>query len=187
MKGFKHLIVVVLATALLGSGALAQRREGRGRDDRSNPPRAGDWLMKNKNLAPQDREKALENDPNFKNLPPDRQQRLRKRLEWFNTLPPERQQHVLNNMNAWNSLTPEQQARAKDLFGRYRQLPMERKRVMRQAFTMLRGLDPVQRQAAIESPRFKSTFSDSERDLLRGMTELSIGPAHEEDEYAGEQ
>jgi hypothetical protein len=63
-------------------------------------------------------------------------------------------------------------------------LPLDRKHAMRQAFSRLHTMNPQQREQAIDSPEFKSQFNDNERELLRGMTQLNIGPAHEADETA---
>jgi hypothetical protein len=146
----------------------------------------GDWIKEHRNQPPQEQKKALRNDPRFQQLPPERKQRLEQRLDQFNSLPPERQEHVLNNMERWNQLSPEQRTRAKSLFTQFRLLPLDRKRAMRQAFSKLRTMNPQQREQAIDSPEFKNQFNDNERDLLRGMTQLNVGPAHEADDNAGQ-
>jgi hypothetical protein len=41
----------------------------------------------------------------------------------------------------------------------------------------LRNMAPDQREAVINSERFKSMFSDQERDMMRGATRLPLAPA----------
>jgi Protein of unknown function (DUF3106) len=179
----------VLALAMLTASAFAQPRDDRKNDNKNNTahqqqqrPRLGDWIKEHKGQPPQEQKKALQNDPRFKSLPPDTQQRYIQRLDQFNSLPPERQQHVLNNMERWNQLSQDQRNRAKSLFTQFRLLPLDRKRAMRQAFSRLHVMTPQQRDQAIDSTEFKNEFNDNERDLLRGMSQLNIGPAHEADE-----
>ena len=38
-------------------------------------------------------------------------------------------------------------------------------------------MPPAQREAVIDSERFKSMFSDQERDMMRGVTRLPLAPA----------
>jgi hypothetical protein len=47
-------------------------------------------------------------------------------------------------------------------------------------------MPPQQREQAIDSPEFRNQFSDNERDLLRGMNQLNVGPIHEADDNGGQ-
>src|SRR5436305_14146955 len=84
-----------LATALVFSGTvsaqdrnyrtLAQNKNngqssGSNRNAPSGKRHAGDWLRRYQNLPPQDQEKAVRNEPQFKTLPTHRHSTLRNHL-----------------------------------------------------------------------------------------------------------
>lgn len=138
---------------------------------------AGDWLRRYKDLPPAEQERALQNDPAFRSLPPERQQRLRQRLQHFSSLPPQQQLRMLNRMETWEHLTPEQKQQARQIFFQMRQLPPDRQRMVITAVRNLRAMPPAQREAVIDSERFRSMFSDQERDMMRGVTRLPLAPA----------
>ena len=137
---------------------------------------AGDWLRRYKDLAPDEQERALQNDPGFRSLPPARQQMLRQRLQHFSSLPPQQQLRVLNRMETWEHLTPEQKQQARQVFSQMRQLPPDRQRQVITAVHDLRAMPPDQRERIINSDRFKSMFSDQEREMMRGATRLPLAP-----------
>jgi Protein of unknown function (DUF3106) len=138
---------------------------------------AGDWLRRYKDLPPEEQERALQNDPAFRRLPPERQQLLKQRLQRFSDLPPQKQIQVLNRMETWEHLTPEQKQQALQIRSQMLQLPPDRQRMVRTAVRDLAAMPPAQREQIINSDRFKSTFSDQERDILRGATHLPLAPA----------
>lgn len=186
VKRLNAIAVVLVTLAMLTGGAFARGKDDR-KDNGKKPaqqqqrPVTGEWLKEHRNQPVQEQKKELEKDPRFQKLTPDQQQHILQRLDHFNSLPPARKDHVITNMERFAQMPAEQQSRAKTLFSQFRMLPLDRKRAMRQAFSRLRGMKPQERQQAIESQEFKSQYSDSERDLLRGMTELNVGPAHDED------
>jgi len=138
-------------------------------------PRMGDWLRKHATLPPREQERDLENDPAFRSLPAQQQDRLRDRLQKFNSLPPDRRQRILQRMDAWDRMTPDQRDRARDLFQRFRSVPEDRRKAMGFALRNLRNMSPEQRRNVMASPQFRSSFSDDERNIIRGMTDLNIG------------
>jgi Protein of unknown function (DUF3106) len=184
------IIVVLVTLAMLTGGAFARGKDDR-KDNGKKPaqqqqhPVTGEWLKEHRNQPVQEQKKELEKDPHFQKLTPDQKQHIMQRLDHFNSLPPDRKEHVITNMERFAQMPTEQQNRAKALFSQFRMLPVDRKLALRQGFARLRRLKPQERQPAIESQEFKSQYSDSERDLLRGMTELNVGPAHDEDVNAG--
>jgi len=137
----------------------------------------GDWLRRYKDLPPAEQERALQNDPVFRRLPPARQQLLRQELRHFSSLPPQQQLRILNRMEIWEHLTPEQKRQALQIFGQIRQLPPVRQRAVSMAIHDLRAMPPAQREQIINSPRFRSMFSDQEREMMRGATRLPLAPA----------
>jgi hypothetical protein len=181
-----RFIAALLLTSLLAvAGASAQhpgygenrdRPQGGQRGEWHRQGGAGSWLRRHQDLPPAEQRRALESDPDFRSLPPERQQALRQGLDHFNSLPPEQRQRVLQRMETWARLTPAQKDRARNFFSQYRGLPDDRKQAVRSAFGNLQAMSPQDRQRALESPAFRNTFSFQERDILRGMTDLNIGP-----------
>ena len=136
-------------------------------------PHRGDWLRKYGDLPAPQQERQLRQDPNFRNLPPEQQQHLLDTLHSFDNLPPDRKATLLNRMETFEHLTPQQQQQARGLFQRYRSLPEDRRGKVSQAYRELQGLSPEQRSQLLNSEQFRSTFSDEERELLRGMADLT--------------
>jgi hypothetical protein len=141
-------------------------------------PHRGDWLRKYMALSPDEQEKQLEQDPSFRSLPPEKQNHLLERLRKFNSQPPEKKAKILNRMETFEHMTPEQQAAARNLFQRYRSLPDDQRSKVSQAYRRLRGMPPQARDQLLSSDEFRNDFTDEERDLLRGMTDLNVEPSH---------
>ena len=196
----KLVTLALLAAVLLPASAWAQRSQGRSQgsnSQRMQPPAGspdqrrggwvrhrragqgahfGDWLRKNRNLTPEEQERALADDRRFQQLSPEAQQRLRERLREFNNLSPEEQDRILNRMDRFGHLTPEQQKRARELFDRMRALPDDRRRKIHQTFGELRGLTPEEREARLNSEPLSTELSAEERDLMRQMFTLPPPP-----------
>lgn len=137
---------------------------------------AGDWLRQHKDLPPEEQELALQNDPNFRRLSPQQQQHRLEQLREFSSLPPAQQLRILNRMETWEHLTPEQKQQARQVFSQMRQLPPDRRRLVHKAIDNLRQMPPDQREQIIDSDRFKGTFSDREREVMRDATRLPLAP-----------
>jgi hypothetical protein len=137
----------------------------------------GDWLRTHRELPLQEQQKALQSDPQFRKLPPQQQQRLENRLQNFNSLPPQEQQRRLNRIETWEHLTPQQKTQARQLASQWQQLAPQRRQMMKTAIGDLRAMPPEQRERVLDSPRFKSMFSEQERGMLRDTTKLPLAPA----------
>ncbi len=135
--------------------------------------RAGEWLQQHGHLAPDQQQKALDNDPDFKKLPPQRQEQLREQLRKFSSLPPEQQKQWLNRIQFMESLTPEQRQRLRAANQHFQGLPQERKMMVRTALRHLRQMDPQGREQVFQSQQFRDTFSEDEQGLLRNLAEIS--------------
>ena len=170
------VVVALLAAGTANGQRLRNVQQGQGQ--RRAEGRPGDWLRKNRNLPPAEQRRALERDPAFRSLPPQRQQQLQQRLEHFNSLPPEQQNRILQRMDTFERLNPEQRQHARDVFSQFRSLPPDRQIMLRRAFRGMHDMSPAERQRLVDSPAYRSTFTDQERNLLRGMTDLNVGPAH---------
>jgi len=133
----------------------------------------GDWLNEHKDLPPEQQEKLLENDPNFKKLPPERQAELRERLRKFNNLSPEQQQRVRQRMQFMASLTSDQRQQVRDANQQLQGLPQDRQVMVHKALRHLRQMDPQQREQEMNSERFKGIFSDKERGILGKLAAIN--------------
>jgi hypothetical protein len=139
-----------------------------------NPGRKmGDWLREHQNLSPDQQEKLLESDPNFKRLPPERQSELKERLRKFNSLPPQQRERALQRMEFMASLTPEQRQQIRLASEQLQGLPQDRQIMVHKALRHLRQMDPQERQQVFDSERFKSTFSDQERGILTRLSAIN--------------
>lgn len=143
-------------------------------------PHRGDWLRKYFTLPPNQQEQELRHDPAFRTLPSDKQQQLLNRLNEFNSKSPEKKQQILNRMETYEHMTPEQQKNAQNLFQRYRSLPEDQRTQVSQAYRRLRGMPPQQRAELLNSDEFRNNYTDEQRELLRGMADLNVGPARPE-------
>jgi hypothetical protein len=187
VKSKTSWVAVGSLALLLGSTTpgLAQRPRNENHPNRPEPRQqqrreghhAGDWLRRYKDLPPDQQQKALQNDPQFRNLPPERQQQLQQRLQHFSSLPQQQQQRILDRMETWEHLTPEQKDQSRQLFSQLKDLPPERRQMMQSAINNLRAMPPEQRQQALDSPRYKNQFTPQERGLLGGISQLPLAPA----------
>ena len=113
----------------------------------------------------------------FRSLPPEKQNHLLDRLRKFNSQPPEKKAQILNRMETFEHMTPEQQQTARNLFHRYRNLA---RRSEEQGFAGLSAAcaacRPRRANELLNSDEFRNNFTDDERDLLRGMTDLNVAP-----------
>lgn len=139
-------------------------------------PHAGSWIREHADEPTEQQLKELERDPNYKQLPRDRQERLRNSLTNFNSLPPQQRQRILQRMEIFEHMTPEQEQKTRDMFRDFRQLPEDRRHELTGAFRQLQEMSPEERQKTIDSEEFRRKYSDKERDLLRGMSDLGFGP-----------
>lgn len=187
MTAPKHISVLILAASLSlpvfaqdggKNGPPPGQRRGPGYSQNDNQgrrhpgPHFGDWLRRNLNMPSDQKEKALESDPNFQKLPPDRQDRLKQRLQKFNALPTDQQERILKRMETWEHMTPEQHQKARALFDRMRAMPEERRNLIRDQFRSLASQSSYQRQRTMNSDQFKRQFNDEERNVISDWLEL---------------
>src|SRR5664280_811457 len=99
-------------------------------------------------------------------------------LRKYMTLPPAQQEKQLQQDPSFRNLPPEQQTATRNLFQRYRNLPDDQKSKVSQAYRRLRGMPPQARNQLLSSDEFRNGYTDDERDLLRGMTDLNVEPSH---------
>ena len=139
-------------------------------------PHRGEWLRRYGSLPPNQQEQQLQRDPTFRSLPPDKQNHLMDRLRKFDSQPPEKKQQILDRMETFEHMTPQQQTTARNLFQRYRALPDDQRTKVSQGYHRLRGMPPEAQQRLLNSDEFRNNYTDEQRALLRGMTDLNVGP-----------
>lgn len=173
MPSAKYISTILLAACLAipafaQGGNQGQRREG----GRRPGPHFGDWLRNSKNLTAQQKEKALESDPNFQKLPSERQEKLKLRLQQFNSLPADQQQRILQRMETWEHMTPEQHKQARMLLDRIRDYPNDRRMAIRDQIRAFSTMTPEQRQNFMNSDQYHRNYSADERELMQSWMEL---------------
>ena len=186
MKLKSQSAAVVLLIGSLCIPALARPdQKNRGRDDRNhmppgkaqnNAPRTGEWLSKHLNLSPEQQQRELNNDPEFRRLNPQQQEHLKERLNQFNNLPPQQKERRLRNLQQMESMPADKQQLLRNSLQQFRQLPDDRRRQVRRAWSSLRQMSPEQQDQVLNSDRFRSDFNDQERSTLKGLLNSGFAP-----------
>jgi len=83
---------------------------------------------------------------------------------------------MLNRMETWEHLTPGQKQQARQVFHQFQQLPQNRRETVNRAIRDMRNMSPEQRDRYMNSNRFRSDFSPSERSILGGASQLPLAP-----------
>jgi Protein of unknown function (DUF3106) len=139
-----------------------------------NQEHLAQWMERHSSLPLADQQRALEGEPGFRDLPSQTQQRMRDRLTQLNSMPPEQRQRILEHTEQMEHLTPPQRQQVRGALDQYRGLPEDRRRLVARAFRDLREMPQPQRQAILSSDRFRSQFSDQERNTLSDL--LAVEP-----------
>src|SRR5579884_2006601 len=175
----KFLLPLAACAALL-SQAPAQQREAlpppRAVRPRTAPPRPAvqarvrarqnlvDHLM---SLSPEEQQRFMRTNPQFRSLPPLQQQRIQQRLQQFNSLPPQRQQALRERYELFRQLPPEQQDRARALYRQWMRYPPDRRQELLQGFRRLRDASPGNGRSSCKATSFTTGSAKASRRLLR--------------------
>jgi Protein of unknown function (DUF3106) len=187
MRQSATMLLLAGAFCLPGLAAPQKPNQNRGHNDhdrdrmppgkvQNNAPKPGKWLSEHLNLSPEQRQKELSNDPEFRQLNPQQQEHLQQRLNQFNSLPPEQQRRTLKRMQAMESLPQDRQEILRNSLQQLRQLPDDRRRTVRRAWLGLRQMPPDQQEQTLNSDRFRQTFNDQERSTLKGLLDSGFNP-----------
>jgi hypothetical protein len=139
-----------------------------------NQEHLAQWMERHSSLPLADQQRALESEPGFHDLPPQTQQRMRDRLTQLNSMSPEQRRRILEHTEQMEHLTPPQRQQVRGALEQYRGLPEDRRRLVARAFRDLREMPQPQRQAILNSDRFRSQFSDQERNTISDL--LAVEP-----------
>lgn len=115
-----------------------------------------------RNMSPQDRQRALQNEERLKRMTPAQQEVLRDRAQVWNRMTPEQREHVRT-----------------DVLPRWRQMPPDRKQAIRQRLRVLQNMPESARNQRLNDPNFTRGMSDEDRSTLRDLSHLHVGGAPE--------
>jgi hypothetical protein len=132
------------------------------------------WMARHSDMPLAEQQKALESEPGFHDLPAETQQRLRDRLTQLNNMPPEQRRRLLERNEAIANMSVAQRQQFRGAMQQFSSLPQDRRRLVGRAFRDLREMPEPQRQAMMNSDRFRSQFSDEERNTLNNL--LAVEP-----------
>lgn len=184
------VLLLSAATAMVAAQPAFMRRAGQAARPAMNAPHSvqgprqnggkpkqehlGQWMDRHSNMPLEEQQRALENEPGFRDLPPQTQQAVRNRLTQLNNMTPEQRRRMIEHTEAMEHLTPQQRQQVRAATEQYQGLPDGRRRMVARAFRDLREMPPPQRQALMNSDRFRSQFSDQERNTLSSL--LAVEP-----------
>ena len=189
MRRFSQLGIGLVAAALclLGTDVFAQKPRPRAEhapEAKPAPPpaapRAGlppGWMERLQEMTPAEQEKFLGNNARFRNLPSDRQAQIRQRLQTWNKLTPEQRQTLVQRERVLEQMTPEQRRYVRQsLLPLWQNLPPARRQVVLGKLRDLHSLSDAQRTAKLNDESFMNGLSPDEREMLRGLSNLKVGP-----------
>ena len=139
-----------------------------------NQEHLAQWMDRHSSLPLDQQQKALESEPGFHDLPAETQQRMRDRLTQLNSMPPEQRRRLLERNEAIAHLSVSQRQQFRGAMQQFGNLPQDRRRLVGRAFRDLREMPEPQRQAMMNSDRFRTQFSDEERSTLNNL--LAVEP-----------
>ena len=132
-----------------------------------NRPRAHAQIERLSKMPPAQRDRALSK------LPPNRKAMLEDRLERYNRMTPKQRERLKNDYEMFQKLSPEKQDEVRRSFRQLTEMPEDRRKQVRQELHRLRSMTADERKTRMDSEKFKSRFSDDERDLLANLSALA--------------
>jgi hypothetical protein len=127
------------------------------------------WMERHNNLPLHDLQRALEAEPGFRELPAQTQQSYRDELAKLYNMTPQQRSRLLERNEAIERMTVVQRQQFNDCMTQYRALPPGRKLLVQKAFRDLHELPVTEREAIMNTERFRALLSDHERDILRSL------------------
>jgi hypothetical protein len=198
-----QFVALVVLVALVAAPVLAQRGAGQGKNRGGQTPpgkmmgqgkmmgpgkmgaNAGlppAMLERLREMPPAEQERFLRNNQRFRMLSPEQQAQIRQRLRQWNSLTPEQRQAMRERERIWAEMTPEQRQRVREeIMPRWQQLPPERRQAIQRRLHVLRDLDEQQREERLKDEAFLQGLSPEDRDLLRELARLRLGPPQNEE------
>jgi Protein of unknown function (DUF3106) len=138
------------------------------------PPR---WIDRLREMSPAEQEKFLNNNARFRSLPGQQQAQIRERLQVWNSLSPEQRQTLLQRERVLAQMTPEQRQYVREtLMPEWQSLRPARRQVVLGKLRDLHSLSDSERAAKLNDESFMNGLSPDERQMLRDLSSLRIGP-----------
>lgn len=145
-----------------------------GPSQNSNGPHLGSWLQNHQGESFVGQENALRREPGFNRLPQPQQQRLIDRLHQLDSMPPQQRQRTLGRIENMERLSPDRRQAVRSSAQELGAMDPGRQQQVRGAFRVLREMPPGERERVLNSPAYRSMYSDHERQVLGNL--LSVEP-----------
>jgi hypothetical protein len=117
-------------------------------------------------MTPEERDRLLAN------MSPKRRMLLEDRLGKYTRMPTEAKQRLREEYDSFHQLPPEKQDEVRKLYKQFSELPDDRRRTLRRELVRLRNMPEQRRAGRMQSERFQSEYSESERALLTNLVEI---------------
>jgi hypothetical protein len=157
-----------------GGGKPQGHGKGDGRGMAGLPPK---WVERLQEMSPEEQEKFMRNNAEFRHLPPERQAQIRNRLQHWNSLTPEQRAEMRTREFNFEHMSPQQREEIRNnLLQRWRELPMDRRMVVREHLRSLQGLSAADRDARLNDPEFMRGLSPNEQGILRDLNGIQAPP-----------
>ncbi len=137
-------------------------------------PHLGNWLQNHQGQSFNSQADSLRQERGFSQLPQQQQQRLIDRLHQIDSMPPPQRQRTLGRIENMERLAPERRQEVRASAQELGAMEPGRKQQVRGAFRSLRELPPEQREQVLNSPEYRSQYSERERQVLGNL--LSVEP-----------
>lgn len=134
----------------------------------------GNWLQSHQGESFVGQENSLRHEPGFNRLPQPQQQRLIDRLHQLDTMPPQQRQRTLGRIENMERLSPDRRQAVRGSAQELSNMDPARKQQVRGTFRTLRDMPPGERDRVLNSPAYRSMYSDHERQVLDNL--LSVEP-----------
>ncbi len=133
------------------------------------PGHLADWLNQHRNLPPAQQEQLLLKDPTFLRLNPMEQRKVLNQLHQMETMNDQQLQRRLARAELIEHLSPADKIEVNASAERMRDLPPERRQMLRRAFQDLRGVPMEDRDMVLSSAYYRKTYSPAERIILHDV------------------
>jgi Protein of unknown function (DUF3106) len=148
--------------------------KGDGRGMAGLPPK---WVEHLQEMSPEEQEKFMRNNAEFRHLPAERQAQIRNRLQHWNNLTPDQRAEIRTREYNFEHMSPQQREEIRNnLLPRWRDLPMDRRLTVREHLRSLQGLSAADRDARLNDPEFMRGLSPNEQGILRDLNGIQSPP-----------
>jgi hypothetical protein len=158
----------------MGGAKPQGRGKGDGRGMAGLPPK---WVEHLQEMSPEEQEKFMRNNAEFRRLAPERQAQIRNRLQHWNNLTPEQRAEIRTREFNFEHMSPQQREEIRNnLLPRWRELPMDRRLAVREHLRSLQGLSAADRDARLNDAEFMRGLSPNEQGILRDLNRIQAPP-----------